>query len=108
MTKMKPQAKSDALASVHELVSDLHRSGLVEATTMREFDALCLSPVHPLTPEEIRRIREREKVSQPVFAHYLNVTKGLVSKWERGEKKPNGPSLKLLNLVRDKGLSAIA
>lgn len=108
MTKMKPQAKSDALASVHELVSDLHRSGLVEATTMREFDALCLSPVHPLTPEEIRRIREREKVSQPVFAHYLNVTKGLVSKWERGEKKPNGPSLKLLNLVRDKGLRAIA
>lgn len=109
MAKTKPPAtKSDALASVHELVSDLHRSGLVDATTMREFDAMRLTPVQPLTPDEIRKLREREKVSQPVFAHYLNVTKGVVSKWERGAKKPNGPSLKLLNLVRDKGLSAIA
>lgn len=101
-------AKSEALASVHEMMSGLHRAGLVEVETMREFDALCLTAVEPLSPEDIRALREREKVSQPVFAHYLNVTKGVVSKWERGEKKPNGPSLKLLNLVREKGLQAIA
>ena len=101
-------ARSDAFASIHEAMSDLQRAGLVDAATMREFDALCLTPVQPLSPEEIRQLREREKVSQPVFAHYLNVTKGIVSKWERGEKKPNGPSLKLLNLVREKGLKAIA
>jgi putative transcriptional regulator len=53
-------------------------------------------------------LREREQVSQPVFAHYLNVSKGIVSKWERGEKRPDGASLKLLNLVRTKGLKAIA
>lgn len=101
-------ARSYALASVHGAVSDLHRTGLVDLATMREFDALCLTPVEQLSPEDIRSLREREKVSQPVFAHYLNVTKGVVSKWERGEKKPNGPSLKLLNLVRKKGLKAIA
>ena len=101
-------ARTSTLASIHEAISDLHRSGLVDIATMREFDALCLTPVQPLSPEDIRVLREREKVSQPVFAHYLNVTKGLVSKWERGEKKPNGPSLKLLNLVREKGLQAIA
>jgi putative transcriptional regulator len=60
------------------------------------------------TPEEIRALREREQVSQPVFAHYLNVRKDAVSKWERGEKRPDGPSLKLLNLVKAKGLRAIA
>jgi DNA-binding transcriptional regulator YiaG len=57
--------------------------------------------VEPLPPAEIRSLRECEHVSQPVFAHYLNVRKDAVSKWERGEKKPDGPSLKLLNLVRD-------
>jgi putative transcriptional regulator len=75
---------------------------------MREFDALCLTTVEPMTPADIRKLREREQVSQSVFAHYLNVRKDAVSKWERGEKSPDGPSLKLLNLVRTKGLEAIA
>jgi putative transcriptional regulator len=61
-----------------------------------------------MSPKEIRELREREQVSQPVFAQYLNVRKDAVSKWERGEKRPDGPSLKLLNLVKTKGLDAIA
>ena len=102
--------KSDGriLASVHKTAVGLHRAGLVDKATMREFDALCLKPVEPLAPQEIRALREREQVSQPVFAHYLNVRKDAVSKWERGEKRPDGPSLKLLNLVKAKGLRAIA
>ncbi|WP_363212512.1 helix-turn-helix domain-containing protein [Phenylobacterium sp.] len=75
---------------------------------MREFDGLCLTPVAAMAPEEIKALREREQVSQPVFARYLNVRRDAVSKWERGEKRPNGPSLKLLNLVKAKGLQAIA
>lgn len=106
-TKNKPAASS-ILASVHEAAADLHKLGLVDKSTMREFEALCLTPVEPLSPAEICSLREREHVSQPVFAHYLNVRKDAVSKWERGEKKPDGPSLKLLNLVRAKGLQAIA
>jgi putative transcriptional regulator len=102
------RAGSSILASVHEAATDLHRLGLVDKATMREFDALCLTPVESLAPEEIRALRERENVSQPVFAHYLNVRKDAVSKWERGEKRPDGPSLKLLNLVKAKGLSALA
>lgn len=100
--------ESDILAVVHESVAGLHKIGLVDQATMRHFDALCLTPVQPMTPEEIKALREREQVSQPVFAHYLNVRKDAVSKWERGEKRPDGPSLKLLNLVRTKGLRAIA
>lgn len=104
----KKKAESAILATVHETATELHKAGVVNKATMREFDALCLAPVKPLSPEEIRALREREHVSQPVFAHYLNVRKDAVSKWERGEKRPDGPSLKLLNLVRDKGLQAIA
>lgn len=75
---------------------------------MKELDQLCLTPVERLTAEAIRQLRMREKASQAVFARYLNVTTGLVSQWERGEKKPSGASLKLLTLVAKKGPQAIA
>ena len=100
--------RSDALAAIHETASDLHDAEVMDKRTMRRFDELCLTPVRPLAPEEIRALRERERVSQAVFARYLNVTTGLISQWERGEKKPIGPSLKLLTLVNEKGLAAIA
>ena len=102
------QSKSGILGTVHRTAAGLHRAGVIDKATMREFDALCLTPVSPMAPEEIRALREREQVSQPVFARYLNVRKDAVSKWERGEKRPDGPSLKLLNLVKTKGLQSIA
>jgi putative transcriptional regulator len=75
---------------------------------MRRFDEACLTPIRPLKPAEIKAIREKEHVSQTVFANYLNVTSSLVSKWERGEKRPSGASLKLLSLVEKNGLAAVA
>ena len=75
--------------------------------TMKSFDELCLTPVEDLTPEQIRAIRQRENASQAVFARYLNVTTGLISQWERGEKRPRGAWLKLLTLVARKGLQAV-
>lgn len=100
--------RSQALGALHETVQGLHRLGLVDTKTMREFDASCLTPVEKLSPRQIAAMRRRAGVSQAVFARYLNVTPGLVSKWERGEKTPHGPSLKLLALVQKKGLEAIA
>ena len=105
---MKKQYTSEIAASVHETSQGLYEVGLMNKRTMREFDELCLTPIHPLTPDEIRSIREQENVSQVVFSNYLNVTKGIVSQWERGEKHPSGASLKLLYLVKTKGLDAIA
>jgi putative transcriptional regulator len=69
---------------------------------------MCLTRIEPLSPGQIRAIRLREKASQAVFARYLNVTTGLVSQWERGEKHPRGASLKLLTLVAKRGLEAVA
>lgn len=100
--------KSDILASVHQAAADLAQAGHIDKATMRAFDAGCLTPVEPLSPAEIKALREREQVSQAVFAAYLHVTAGLVSKWERGEKRPQGASLKLLNLIRRRGLDAVA
>jgi len=105
---MGKQYKSDALAAVHETALGLHEAGVMDKRTLKEFDELCLTPVKELTPEEIRQIRLRAKASQAVFARYLNVTTGLVSQWERGEKRPRGTSLKLLTLVARKGLQAVA
>lgn len=105
---MSKQYRSNIMAAVHETVEDLHDAGLIDKCTMREFDELCLTPIRPLVPEEIRKIRERENVSQSVFANYLNVSKGVISKWECGDKRPSGASLKLLSLVEKKGLAAIA
>ncbi len=96
------------LNAVRQQAKDLHDAGVMKATTMREFDALCLPPVKTYTADEIRRIRLSQRVSQPVFAAYLNVSKSTVAQWEQGEKKPRGPAMKLLNLVERKGLDALA
>lgn len=54
--------------------------GAIDKQTMRSFDEACLTRVRPLRPRQIKAIRERQHVSQTVFANYLNVTPNLVSK----------------------------
>jgi putative transcriptional regulator len=110
MIKKKAKAgkyRSRLSAAIHETAAGLHRIGLMDKATMREFDASCLTAVEPLSAKEIVAIRKREGVSQGVFAHYLNVKPKLVSEWERGQKRPSGPSLKLLSIVKTRGLAAI-
>ena len=104
---MNREYRSDAFAAIHETAEGLCAHGVIDKITMREFDASCLVPTETISPEEIRAIREKERLSQPVFARYLNVSKNLVSDWERGVKKPGGPALRLLSLVKLKGLDAV-
>lgn len=105
---MAKRYKSKIAGSMHRTVAGLHKIGVVDKQTMREFDAMCLTRVQALSPREIRQLREAAGVSQEIFAQHIGVSKDLVSKWERGEKKPSGPSLKLLSLVKHKGLETIA
>ncbi len=105
---MTKQYKSEALAAVHEAAIGLAEAGLMSKRTMRKFDEMCLTPVRDMTPDDIRALRLREQASQAVFARHLNVTTGLVSQWERGEKRPRGAALKLLTLVAKNGLGAVA
>ena len=100
--------KKPILDVVHESAQDLRDAGVMDEVSLKEFDALCLPPVKEYSAVQIQRIRKRSKASQGVFAAYLNTSVSTVQKWERGAKKPNGPSLKLLNLVDRKGLEVLA
>ena len=104
---MAKQYRSDALAAIHETMEALHEIGAIDKQTMSDFDETCLTPVKTLAPEEIRALREREHLSQSVFARYLNVSKNLISDWERGVKRPGGPALRLLTLIEKRGIQAI-
>lgn len=105
---MAKKYRSKMAGAMHRSMSDLHEIGAVDKQTMREFDRRCLTKVETLSPAEIRAIRETAGVSQAVFAEHIGVTTGLVSKWECGHKLPSRMALKLLALVKTKGLEAVA
>ena len=100
--------RSKALEAAHEAAEGLYRAGIIDKQTMRGFDESCLTAVERMSPKDIVAIRKRAGVSQGVFARYLNVPSALVSQWERGERHPTGTAVKLLSIVKRKGLDAIA
>jgi putative transcriptional regulator len=93
---------------IHETAKGLYQAGVMDKQTMHKFDVLCLPPVKTYTPKQIQAMRLRNRASQAVFAAYLNTNPSTIQKWEQGSKRPNGPSLKLLNIVDHKGLEALA
>ena len=103
----KPKFKTDAFEAIHESASALHRIGAIDKATMREFDETCLSVPQVLAPRQIKALRERLHVSQPIFARYLNTSESTVEKWETGAKKPSGMALKLLAIVQKHGLGVL-
>lgn len=105
---MKKSYKSKPAAAVHEMMTAFHEAGAISRSTMREFDAACLTPVHKLSADEIKQIRESNHVSPKVFALHLHVSPLVISQWETGVRSPSGPALKLLTLVKAHGLDSIA
>ncbi len=101
------KTKSLILEAVHETAQGLHLAGVMDQVTLREFDRLCLPPVEPLAPEQIKQIRQEANVSQAVFAAVLNTSVSTVQKWEIGQKRPTGTALKLLHLVQKRGLESV-
>ena len=99
--------KSRILKDMHETTLGLHDAGLISKRRMSEFEALCHLDVEQMDPKQIKSLREKVHVSQAVFAAVLNTSLSTVQKWEVGDKKPSGPSLKLLNIIERKGLEAI-
>ncbi|HVW57289.1 MAG TPA: DNA-binding transcriptional regulator [Rhizobiaceae bacterium] len=106
MTKAR-KYRSDALEAIHNSASALHKIGAIDKTTMRGFDEDCLATPAGFDPDEIKALREKNHVSQPVFARYLNTSQSTVQKWETGAKRPSGLALKLLSVVQKHGLSVL-
>ncbi|MEQ1627628.1 MAG: DNA-binding transcriptional regulator [Nitrospira sp.] len=102
------KAKSAILEAVQDTAKGLNKAGVMDQVTLREFNRLCLPPVSPLKPKQIKHIRECSRVSQAVFARLLNTSLSTVQKWEIGQKRPTGTALKLLHLVLERGLEAVA
>lgn len=100
--------KSDAFEAIHSSASAMFKVGAIDKATMHEFDEACLSVPAAMEPRRIKRIRESQHVSQPVFARYLNTSESTVEKWESGVKKPSGMALKLLDIVEKHGLKMLA
>jgi putative transcriptional regulator len=99
--------KSDIDEAIHSTVEGMYRAGTVDEATMRNFDTSCLV-VPPIAPQQIKKLRQRHRVSQPVFARYLNTSESTIEKWESGAKKPSGMALKLLAVVEKHGLKMLA
>ncbi len=94
--------------TLSEMAKDLHEVGAIDKTTLRKFDIKSLSPVPDYTANQISLIRHKLGFSQAVFAAHLNVSDRAVKKWEQGESKPRGATLKLLSIVDRKGIEIIA
>jgi len=99
--------KSDAFAAIHETMEALQQINAIDKKTIRNFNKDCLTPVIEIPPQSIKELRNRENVSQPIFAAYLKVSKNLVSDWERGIKIPGGPALRLLSVIKKHGLKIL-
>lgn len=104
----KRKFKNDLYEAVHSSASALFSIGAFDKATMREFDEACLTMPPPLEPAQIKRLREQNHVSQPVFARYLNTSESTVEKWETGAKRPSGMALKLLAVVQKHGLQVLS
>ena len=100
--------KTRLLSEVHDTARGLVRIGAIDKHTLRDLDALCLATVREVSAKQIKAIRSRTQMSQAVFAAVLNTSVSTVQKWEIGEKRPSGPSLKLLNVIERKGVKALA
>lgn len=104
----KQKYKSDAFEAIHSSALAMLKVGTIDKATMREFDESCLTVPPVIAPADIKQLRETNKVSQPVFARYLNTSESTVEKWETGAKKPSGAALKLLSIVQKHGLQILA
>lgn len=93
--------------TLSEMAKDLYSVGGIDKTTLRRFDINSLPPVPNYTATQIAALRHKLGLSQSVFAAYLNVSDRAVKKWEQGEAKPTGATLKLLSIVESKGLDGI-
>ena len=110
--KRELRGKARMRAEIVEISRGLHKIGAIsdaelQKTTLRMLGRDALPKVKDMRPAEIVKLREQVGVSQAVLAGFLNVAVNTISQWERGARRPTGAALKLLHVVRTKGLDVV-
>lgn len=101
----------DHLKDLQEMAHDMFPHGGISEDTVDYIDARVklrelrahLPAIVEMSGEAIRALRGRYNLSQAMLAEYVNMSVVTVSKWERGEKKPNGAALRVLSTLSAKG-----
>lgn len=99
---------SDLLDTAAEMARALHKVGAMDKVTLRMVEELRLPERRRFTADDVRRVRAKTRLSQPVFAMMLGVGRTTVAQWEQGLKSPSGPSARLLDVIDRKGIEAVA
>ncbi len=101
------KTNSRILDEVQQTSEGLFAAGAITKRQLAELEKHYKLDLEELKPTQIKSLRQKAHLSQSVFAAVLNTSVSTVQKWEIGDKKPSGTSLKLLHLIQRKGLEAI-
>jgi len=93
--------------TIHDIAHGLHRAKIIDKKTLRDLVEDDLPAVVEYTSEEIQALRNKQKLSQAVFAKYLNVSPALIRGLEQGKRHAHGAILKLLNIIDRHGIEAL-
>jgi len=93
--------------TINDIAQGLYKAEIINKKTLRELTNEDLPVLVEYTGEEIQQLRKRQKLSQAVFAKYLNVSAAMIRSLEQGQRHAHGAILKLLNIVDRHGIAGL-
>ena len=85
----------------------MHKANVIDIKTLRELSDDELPVLIEYTGDEIQQLRKRQRLSQSVFAKYLNISPAMIRSLEQGQRHAHGAILKLLNIIDRHGIGAL-
>lgn len=93
--------------TINDLAQGLHKADIIDIKTLRELTEDELPVLVEYTGAEIQQLRKRQRLSQSVFAKYLNISPAMIRSLEQGQRHAHGAILKLLNIIDRHGIGAL-
>jgi DNA-binding transcriptional regulator YiaG len=72
--EVKKVPRSVISENIHKTAMGLLAAGVIDKQTMRKFDESCIVELPVVSPDQVRRIREKWHVSQPVLAKQMGTS----------------------------------
>jgi putative transcriptional regulator len=99
---------SNVQDTINDIAQGLYKADIIDKKTLKNLTGDDLPTLNEYSGEEIQQLRQRQKLSQAVFAKYLNVSPAMIRSLEHGQRHAQGAILKLLNIVDRCGISALS